>query len=474
VNKTLSGLALVGTALSMCLLIPHSISKDLSSFRVHSLTSQNPGQKFVIAHYFPLFEVSIAPQTEHGDYYEQNFLSPHGENDKFLTGRGFVRERPLLPRGGIQSRQQAFDLDIARAAEIGIDAFGIDLFEPGSRSWEVAEELLSAAARSRKKIRIVPEPDMTVLKATSPQKLAKAIEVLISDNATFMLSDGRKLVMPFASEHVSPGYWKEFTKVLAQDGYDIALAHDFIDPNNMASYARESWAATRWGTRDLSSGDVQNDFHARAQRAGYERWIATVAPQDMRPKDLIMAESEGTGSLRSAFDAAQQGNAIGVHIATWNDYSEGTEIAPSSAALHSWYDLVQWYIAKFKKGKNPTIRKDSVIAHYRRQIFVATETKYGSSWQNKGTTPVQNIVDVAAFLTRKATIRIRVGNVEMSRVLTAGASRIVVPARPGKVAVSVVRSGRVILRCTGAEEIVPKPARHDPLYIGFSSSRDCS
>lgn len=454
----------------------HSVQAKLrSSEFAFEPVSVNNTERFVIAHYVPQFEVTIGDASdERGDYYERHYLEAQGENGKFLRGGGFVRERPLLPAKVPGSRGAGFDLDVARAARIGIDAFGVNLFSIDGASWRTAGELLNAAARGRNGLRVMPEPDMTVLHGVPPARLANALVLFAKHGATFRLSDGRMLVMPFGSENVPPAYWIELSRAMKKAGTPIALAMDFVNPARLEQYAGHSWAFGAWGVRTSNAGTYQLRLADKAKQAGYARWIATLAPQDMRPKDLIMTEADGASALRSAGIAAIEGGAAALHLVTWNDYSEGTEFSPATAGRYAWYDLAAWYIAWFKRGMEPPILRDAMVVLHRQQIFDPVSSRYGAPWRVVGGAPAANVIDVEAFLTADASVTIEVGGVRLRRVLPAGQHRLIVPARPGAVRVAIARQGRTLVNCRSPWIITSSPSRHDPLYAGFSTLRDCN
>ena len=51
--------------------------------------------KRVFAHYFYPFPLSIDDKPAASDYYNLEYLTPAGENDKWLAHGGYLRQRPL-------------------------------------------------------------------------------------------------------------------------------------------------------------------------------------------------------------------------------------------------------------------------------------------------------------------------------------------------------------------------------------------
>ena len=431
------------------------------------------GNKLVLAHYFPPFPIQIGERGPDGDYYERHYLRAEGENGKFARGGGYLRQRPLVPTGGLPDAAAGFRLDIARAARIGIDGFGINLLDLDGRHWRTALGLLDAAIETAPAFRIAPEPDMTALRGVTPARLAEALLVFARHPAGLRLDDGRLLVMPFAAERAPGAFWQELASRMRDAGAPIVLVPDFVDPHGMDRLAGGAWAAALWGDRGSGAGAAQARFAAQAMTAGYPRWLATLAPQDFRPKDLTAWEADGSTALASAFAAAMTGEAAGLHLVTWNDYGEGSELAPSSATRFAWYDLTAWYIAHFKRGQPHAIVRDGMIVLHRRQLFDPGNAARGAPWQLRGRDAVSNRIDLRLFLTAPATVSVTTGGLRAARAVPAGFQRWQVPARPGPVRVRLTRAGKVLADCTSPHGITANPERHDPLYAGFSSLRDC-
>jgi hypothetical protein len=443
--------------------------------------------RLVIAHYFPSFPLVIArtdvngrfAASAMGDYYDTQYLQPEGEAGKWARGRGYLRERPLLPPGGIDSPITGFATDIERARRIGIDGFGIDLLDLDGRHWRTTLAMLNAAS-DVPDFHILPEPDMYVLKQVSATTLAAALVTFARHRAAWRLPDGRLLVMPYAAEWKPPAFWRELSIRMQDAGQPIALVPLFVNLDRRAANASRlqdlvplSWGATAWGDHTPDARWTNLASQQAANAVGYARWLAPVTAQDMRPKKTLFYEAMGSDTLDAGFKAAIYGNAFGVHLITWNDYTEGTEFAPSSGTRHAFYDLAAWYIAWFKTGHQPTITRDAFIVLHRRQIFSPDETARGAAWTRAGGISSAAIVEVRAFLMAAVHLTVTMRGKTTAFDLKAGAHRISVPATPGTVHVAMFRDGAAIAVCDSLFPIEALPSRHDPLYVGFSSLRDC-
>lgn len=454
--------------------------------------------RLVIAHYFPPFPLTIGGWTPQTSYYERNYLRPEGEKGKFARGGGFVRQRPLVgmqttdadlagPGNGraangrtgiaqLRDRQQNrsdFEIQVARAARIGIDAFGVDILQLEGKSTWAAFGLLDAAQKVDPRFRVAVEPDLVAMKDVQPQPMADFLLKFGGHPSALRTADGRLLVMPFGAERRGPEFWEEVGRIMAKQGQRIALIPDFVNPTSSAKFAGISAAGAMWGARDATAGNLQRRFAGDLLGRGYPAWVATAAPQDMRPKSLFAHEAAGSASFTAAMLAGIEGNAAALHLVTWNDYSEGSELAPSSATRFAYYDIAAYYIAWFKAGSQPAITRDGFIGFQRRQLFRPKDTSRGVAWKVRGSAAV-DIVEMSAFLTAPAELVITSGGRTERKRAGAGLQRVTVPAATGAVTMAIERSGRTVATCRSPWLIEAAPDRHDPLYAGFSSLRGCN
>ncbi len=97
--------------------------------------------------------------------------------------------------------------------------------------------------------------------------------------------------------------------------------------------------------------------------------MEAIAPQDAQPKTSIFWESLNTELFRRCWMKAIREKAQYAHVITWNDYSEATEIEPSSGTQFLFYDLSAYFISWFKLGRPPRIIRDTIYYSHRRQIL---------------------------------------------------------------------------------------------------------
>ncbi|WP_211455068.1 glycoside hydrolase family 71 protein [Collimonas antrihumi] len=446
--------------------------KAVHPFERHTPTLNS--QKKVIAHYFPTFPLSLDNQPTENDYYARNYLKRSGENRKFAAQGGYLRERPLptVVWPANRAAETNLAIEVLRAEAIGIDAFGIDLLEiREGRQWTTALTLLNVTQQVSKTFRIVPEPDMSALNNVTGADLEDALATFYLHPASFHVADGRLLVIPFKAEARPVEFWKTLITNLAKRGTPIALIPDFLNPSSANVFAPFSDGITLWGGRDPASADSYLRLASNISSLGYKTLMIPVAPQDFRPKSSSAWEARNSEAFRRQWAAAIDSHATYAHLLTWNDYSEATEISPSSGTQFFFYDLTAYFVEWFKSGSAPAITEDVLYFSHRRQLFDPHAAELGSSIRLVGDTPFVNDIEVVAMLTKPGDLEIESGGKRTRLHVNAGLNVLRALAAAGKPTFTLSRRGRTILRRVSDWNIDPLPTKEDALYVGGSTSR---
>jgi glycosyl hydrolase family 71 len=435
-------------------------------------------ERKVFLHYFTPFPLSFDNKPVDNDYYRRQYLERAGENGKFAHVGGYLRERPLTAGALPGPHWQAVNatIDVLRAQKLGADGFGVDLqqLERG-RYWDNATALFGAAQATGTAFKILIEPDSDILKSTSAEQLVKSLVALSQHPAACRLADGRLLLAPFAPEERPVAYWQAVLDGLKKAGVASALLPVF---NNLRAYAEAfapiCYGMSEWGNRDPDSVDGDAAIEVWRKLAGERAiWMEAIAPQDARPKRSIFWESRNTELFRRCWMKAIREKAQYAHVITWNDYSESTEIAPSSGTQFLFYDLSAYFISWFKLGRPPRILRDTIYYSHRRQLFEPGHPPRPDDKPLKllGRGPVQNRVEMVALLTRPTTLEIRQGDTVQRSDAGAGLAVLQAPARLGRPMLRILRDGKAVAEKASDWEIAGDPAAEDPLYAGGSSNR---
>ena len=419
----------------------------------------------VFAHYFTQFPRSFDNLPPSTDYYASQYLMPSGEDNKFLRQGGFLRQRPLsravVP--GSEWEQEDLRWEVQTAAAIGIDGFCLNLLETHGVHWKRAKALLSAAAASPG-FSIMLMPDITSAFQT-PQEVVDALVELGASPAALRLADGRLVVAPYCAQIRSSAWWQSVMAGCTARSLPIALFPVLQSlEQHFERFAPLSVGLSEWGMRTPARAGGRADFSGQAHRRGV-LWMEPVAPQDMRAKDLFLFEAGNTSLFRTMWTRAIERNADWVQLITWNDYSEATEIAPSSGTGWLFMDLTAWYIARFKTGQWPTVVRDAAWLVHRTQRSSLQPTRQEQAFHWRDGEPLDE-VEAVLLLQAPAEVRLVSGEATSTTVLPAGLSRMALPLSPGRPHLTVRRNGQSILRGESAWPVIETAPYQDLLYRG--------
>ena len=445
-------------------------------FAQPSLATLRASPKKVFAHYFTPFPVSIDNKTAATDYYTSEYMSPQGEGGKFAGSGGFIKQRPM-PRAVIGSTtwdQTDATQDVRRAAALGIDGFAVDLLASSGVNWSRAKRMLDIAAATDTGFKILLMPDMEAEFKTQPENLLAVVRALANHPAAYRMADGRLVLSPYNAQNQSVAWWTQQLATLRAEGMAIAFFPVFQGWGNYAAaYAPISAGMSDWGDRSPGANAAWAGVPAKAHSYN-TLWMSPVSPQDARAKDLIFWEARNSENYRVMWQTAINGGADWVQIITWNDYSEGTEVAPSSGTQWSFYDLTAYYTAWFKTGAQPAITRDVLYYFHRKH---ATTVAPAAGKQTRPYSPIQGSdaaaddVELLAFTTAPATLRITLGTQVKEQQVAAGLNTVRLPLAEGTPTFELVRSGSTATSVRSGFAINNSIVYQDMLYRSGSSAR---
>ena len=445
----------------------------------------------LFAHYFSPYPLSFENDPPASDYYARNYLRPEGEGGAHAYCGGLLRERPLSPEPWPESADYKVEnmaLEVEHAIAIGLDGFTYDVLNPnvGSAHRERLENLLAAAARVDPGFTIQLVPDMTTsafggaaggTDATALAGITTLMDAFGADPALDRTADGRVILAPFAAERRDAAFWNGVIADMAAAGHPVALV-----PMPVGSWGGNRThfdgvpllGASSWGSRTTSTTAITAGA-TLAHDAGI-LWMAPVAPQDSRPKDLTYVEATNSAAYRAQWDAAIAGGADWVQLVTWNDYSEDSEIAPSSRTGFAFYELAGYYGAWFKTGAQPPIVRDTIYYVHRANSMDPAVAPPDLGQQREVYEPVNgpaapvNEIELLAFLTAPATLVIDVGGTRHTQAVEAGIQSFRVPLVEGTPVFSIERDESTVVSLTSATPISNTLVYQDPLYHAGSSA----
>jgi Glycosyl hydrolase family 71 len=432
--------------------------------------------KKVFAHYFTPYPISIDNKDPNIDHYTTGYLNPNGENGKHAAYGGFLRERPLpqAPLATTVWELENMKTEVRRATAAGLDGFTVDVLSVTGYSWDRLKVLYQAAPLVDPNFKLMAMPDSTTSDGGDINLLADKMAELAAMSASFKLPDDRFVVSPFAPEALGSAYWQNFINLMTARGVQVAFVPCFLNYRaNVAAFAPFSYGFSNWGNRSPATNqDLAtniNDAHSRGKI-----WMQPVSVQDTRPYTAVYDEANNAENLRVTWNAAISYGADWVQIPTWNDYSENTQISPSTHIGWGPLDLVSYYLTRWKTGAWPTILRDTIYVSHRAQPVNATITGGQTIFMKprSGTSPPRDKVEVLSFLKESGTLQATIGPVSSSVAVPAGVSSNLFNLSPGKVSAVVSRSSIPAVSVDSPWTITTSREIQDLNYYFVTSGRD--
>src|SRR6202041_1423618 len=406
--------------------------------------------KKVFAHYFYPFPLQADDKPASQDYYNRNYLNPNGESGKWAAKGGFLRGRPLPVGAAEGANFQLLDVEqeVRMAIARGITGFTIDVMsvkeatDPESH----LHVLLAAAQSVDPRFKIVVMPDMSALKSDA-DAVTRIIASVASSPSAYRLDDGRLVVTAFNASQNPPEWWASIFAQLKSQGINVSFVPTFLGWGGQAkAFAAISDGFGDWGTATAGVSARMKGDPAIAHGSYGKLFMMPVDPQQFRPRDGIYVEASNSATFRNAWMSAIDGAADWVQIVTWSDFSESSEIEPSTDATlrrdigTGFYDLNAFYATWFLLGKKPPLPHDVLYYFYRREPTNAASPAQTPFKPGSNATPEDNI-ELLAFLAAPGTITISIGGQNFTQKAPAGITSFKVPLQPGTPEFSVARDG---------------------------------
>lgn len=416
-------------------------------------------QRKVFAHYHRSFPLSIDNRDPAQDYYANQFLNPHGENDKYLAQGGFLRARPLpafAPNQDPDWRVINMEQEIALALERGINGFTFNIFNPAdAEPGGYLPNMLQAAANVDPRFKIMLMPDMVSLQA-STYAVADVVRAVHVHPSIYRHNDGRLVLSPFYAERVVPSDWASMLATLGEEGISIVFLPCFLSlPQSVVDvYAGISIGLGNFGGTGHSAQDeavTANAARVRASEAPI--FFPGITPQGYRPKVFKYWEAYNSAAYRDAWSSVIYVNADLVQLSTWNDFSESTHVAPGVSATgdsgSGFYDLTGYCASWYHTNTPPQITNDALYYFYRKEPTdsVAPNQHLPVTLQPPG--EAQNKIEVLAFLTAPGTVTVSTGGKGYGKPFPAGVHSFAVSAGAGTPIIKLKRLGAEVFRVTG-------------------------
>ncbi|HEX3951499.1 MAG TPA: glycoside hydrolase family 71 protein [Steroidobacteraceae bacterium] len=418
--------------------------------------------KKIFAHYFSPFPVSIDNVASAGDYYNVQYLNKAGESGKWAKEGGYLRQRPLGVPASTKANWEQLNMEgeVRGAIARGITGFTFDAMSvsQATDANSALHLMLAAAHAVDSRFKIIIMPDLTAL-GSDTNSVVQIIASVASSPAAYHLSDGRLVVSAFDAGLNSASWWQGVMSKLSAEGIHVAFVPTFLSWRTTAdAFAAFSYGFADWGTATASAaGSMQGD--AEIVHSTYGKIFMTpVDPQQYRPKNFVYWEAGNSSAYRDAWLGSIQGDSDWIQLVTWNDFSESGAISPfTDATLQrtigtGYYNLTGYYSAWFLTGQQPRITHDVLYYFYRREATAAP-----ASLQSKSaaivTGSAENDIELLAFLTSPAVLKITIGGKTLTHNAAAGIVSFKVPSAAGIPTFTLTRSGTDVFSFKGGVQI---------------------
>ena len=438
----------------------------------------------VFAHYVPWYPLSLDNKLASVDYYTRNYVAINGEGGKYASHGGLMRDRPFTrdPIPTADWRLADMKTEIRQAQSAGLDGFTVSMTSVGTSATAVAVKTLLTAAEQVGNFSIVlrPNPMSDGISKLTPAQAAKGLAELTESPAAYRLPDGRVVVSPYRAELMSVDWWTATLSLMKTDyGVDVAFWPMFLNEQTWGpAFAELAHGEATWGERTAANNDVvvthKTSIRARvdAVRARGDQWMQPVSLQDARPVQDLYYEPENTENLRRTWTIALETKADAVHIPTWNDYAEGSQVAPTAKVGWAPLDINAYYLTWFKTGRAPEIVRDAVYVSNRTQLSTTKPSAgYPNLMKPTAGTVVHDEAEALVFSRANATVSITSGSSTNVCQVPPGISTCKVRLEPGDVKASVVREGVTVASVASSRPVLSTPTVQDMDYVYTSSLR---
>lgn len=444
-------------------------------FDLMEVSALRSSPKKVFAHFFAPYPVSFDNKPAEDDFYVNGYISPQGENGKHAGYGGYFRQapHPRFPRDGEDWKRQNLLEEVRQAVAIGLDGFCFDMLTDTKHGfWETLLTLLDCAEEVDPDFKIMLMPDMTAVFKKRAEELVPIVLEVAHHPSILRDTEGRVVIAPFNAHAQPPEYWRKMRADFSAHSVEtmfFPLFQAWWD--YLEDYAPISDGISDWGCATVEETQIPPRSEAPTTvHAKGKLWMAPVRPQDFRPRAYMCFESTNSELFRSMWQVAIEKDADWVQLITWNDYSESTEIRPSTRTGYAFYYLSAFYTQWFKTGNVPEIKRDALFYFYRIQ---STEDEPDLTKQSKMFTmrgKPSNQIELLAFLKEPATLEIELAGEKKSMDAPEGMVSFKIPLKPGTPIFRIRKGDTVELELTGRERILNS---NEVVYQDLLYRADC-
>ena len=457
------------------------------------------------AHYMPTWPLSIENKDGVADpteYYTRVWMPPGAAEGTTLHQEygGLTRDRPV-PRGvrpepsgvtawpdttGASWQKADMLAEVGQAYDMGLDGFILlsqsTRASTNNRQGKGPYWLLQACIDHGKGMKCVLMPDMsTGMGALDQVGLAAEMAAQAAYPSAYRLPDGRLVVMPYKAEKKTVAWWDVFqSTMLASHGIVTAFWPSFTSSINTYrsafAVAKNIYGMTTWGNSH-ATGNPVDESPSTTNPYGQGKsvldlglhWCHSARLQDHRPYAQVFWEPEGSKNYRNTWQIAQQLQAYDpradwVQVTTWNDYAEGSGIAPTLYnTTGSMAQLNAYFAAWWKTGVQPKILHDALFLIHRVMPFgesVQSPDQVLFMTRSAGTANYL-YAEALVFTTAPASVTLDSGSNQTVQSVPAGISVVRVALGLGTQHADITRAASTVVSVTSDFPVATSPLVQD-------------
>lgn len=365
-------------------------------------------KKRAFAYYFPQFPISFDNAEPQADHWHE-LLSPAGPSG------GEVRDRPLPRPARDDTEWEARDaeLEIRQAVAAGLDGWVMAVPSRDDPAFARLELMLDAVTRIAPDFHVVLSPRAPESPAEDNAGIVAALSAVLEHPALLKTDDDKVVLAPYRPEIRLQSFWDGLRQKLAKPSVFVSIFQTYRGGEHQ-EFAGLSYAFSSWGARTVAD----TSFYSTASSGAHaldKLWMQPAALEDVRfGREMVYWEAENTELLRASLQHAIDNEADWLLLTTWNDYASSW-LAPSQARGYAPLDLAAYYVAWFKTGAAPPITSDALYYSHRGHLAAASfdsDAQTAGGIRLLGGPQALDQIELVAFLTEPATIRIRQGDYE--------------------------------------------------------------
>jgi hypothetical protein len=449
-----------------------------------SIANKHP--KKIFAHYMGCYPIaSKSLSTEYLSKTESQLL-PDGPSYMDRVG-GRWRDYPLTPQNYKPTLEEAMDLEIRRAMRMGLDGFAVDVLAGQQEALDSLDALFKVAEEK-------DYPFEITFCLDNPKQNLAAVEYLMKNHGKspkLARRDGKVLFLGYRSYYigqrlhpdVKKSEWakpesikyygeaiQELEKIAGQPIYAQFDLNGYMEdlPEAKANdpiFWKEAAASFSMHFGGLSGffwgGKTYDDAAKAARRAGMD-WGEPIWAQYQNLYWNTFRLKDGSDLLRERWEQAIANDATLIQIATWNDYTEATNVAPGQQTGYAINDLMGLMIKRWKTGQWPTCSKDRIYFFYPPYPQGSPVYPFHDFAADIG-----GHLEVVTYLTEPGKI-VMPGRNE-SWEAPAGLFVKKLPPKAGPVTAEIYRKDKKVASLTALEPITALPFRAQHSMVGFST-----